>query len=257
MTTVGETKRLRHSARGSKFTLIELLVVISILAILASLLMPALSTAQEKARSITCTNRLKQIGQGMFLYAEDYDGWPVLLAGDRDPERTDAMHSRWAFVIGPYVGVKWDENSTWPDKGSSPVLYCPSSPMSALRGSYSGPGQLHKLTSYAPNRRRSTTNPWCNPGRWRISSIELPEETFYACDYMEKFGRGINYVLMPEWKHAVSMTPNKGLNGHELGAWRHNKKMQLVYFDGHVDARGHEINNRGSWVAEGALDKFK
>ncbi|MHB8519445.1 MAG: type II secretion system protein [Limisphaerales bacterium] len=117
-----ELKQLRRRptdflASRMGFTLIELLVVIGVIAVLAALLLPALTAAKSYARSVSCKNHLRQMGLALQMYVHDYDGKYPYKRGFPDAGQTAGGYdTRWWWAkLLPYYPVKWTD----------PAYHCP------------------------------------------------------------------------------------------------------------------------------------
>ena len=119
----------RRKAGGSSFTLIELLVVIAIIAILAAILLPALSASRERARQTACLSNLKNLGTTFQLYLDGNAGYLPYSSWDWNTYNK-AGREIWFRAIGPYTGATETGTDWWSASGdgyANKMLCCPSS----------------------------------------------------------------------------------------------------------------------------------
>lgn len=192
------------------FTLLELLIVIAICSILACLLLPALNSAREKAKSIACTGNLKQLGGTLYIYAGDSNDFLPIAAYGGANYTTDGFdrHNWYANeLLMSYIG--WHDGISF----SQPLPYlkirfCPSD--SEPWGDYTG----NKTLSYAMNVYFGYG--WLHR-RTKIPNFKTPSLTLSFCDAAS---------------FAVSVSSD-GV-GYQNLSYRHSCKMNCAYLDGHV-----------------------
>jgi len=170
-------------SKRKAFTLVELLVVISIIALLLSILMPALSKVREQARTVMCQSRMGQWGQFVFLYAHD-NGDSIPYVEGMNPDRY-----LWTDLLGHYISEQ-RVNDGEAVRGSNYYLEarkCPAS--TATNTSYIGPNSstLAGHTPFIWQENVNTSTPGGINASIKISSIHQPGSVFGFLDVVTYF----------------------------------------------------------------------
>ena len=183
------------------FTLIELLIVIAIIAILASMLLPALSKARGQAKMISCRSQLKQWHSGIMFYTDDYDGWVV-------PNHYTGIGGWMNNLCGLYMGAD--------------LLTCPAD---------ESPNEIWLVFTYNGKTTNGATP--MSYGYNRRCGYETDGYPMLKATQIKKPSQ--RHVLADATTHYYDGRTSTELYLKWLSG-RHSGKTNFLYFDSHVDS---------------------
>jgi prepilin-type N-terminal cleavage/methylation domain-containing protein/prepilin-type processing-associated H-X9-DG protein len=232
--------------QGQAFTLIELLVVIAIIAILAAMLLPALSKAKQRAQAISCMNSLKQLTLGWIMYSGDnngklapnggaYGGTGFTPSTPTDPRlQPGAAWYQWCpgdmSSFSPYATNFVQVGAIYPYVNSMAVYHC--------AADYNG---FKFGTTFYPHVRSYSMNCYLSPisGGWTPPGSGV---NFYKDTSFIQPGPSLTYVFIDENEYAINdgyfvSDPAQGNFWQDVPGTRHGNSGGLSYADGHSEIK--------------------
>ena len=231
--------------RRAAFTLIELLVVISIIAVLAGMLLPAVNMVRAAARTTVCQSNQRQIHIGISTYAGDWEGaLPINSMYDNNFSlNSAATGENWGQTIAVYMGVRLGNypNNDFREPATSRsqlgVFNCPENRVQTWQMGLSGGPEY---TSYTGNGWGNLTQPWEAP--WSSRYFQGNLNTLRHQDRLMAFWDGTNYQSEAWSDDGLDSFPAQVI-GARCVRYVHRGRTNIMFADGHTGQsallRGH------------------
>ena len=233
------------------FTLVELLVVIGIIAVLISVLLPALSKARQSGSQLKCLSNLRQLGVFHSMYVEQNDGW-VLSAERRNPDKPSwGWLEQWYLKLDQAAGGKfdywWEVETNRRDR--SLAFSCPEFDKAVNNARF--PGTNAAASGYGMNIWLDGNPPgwgrinwhadWAMGGNWIEGDQANESARSWKINQVTRkserplFGDGVNFAMTMDavFNPTNSLTADPYRHG---GNWTNRRgKGNFVFFDGHAE----------------------
>ncbi len=229
------------------FTLIELLVVIAIIAILASMLLPALAKAREKARGISCTNNQKTCSLLFAMYEDDNNGYICPNNGQAD--NYSATERQWATHL-IRAGLLQANNNNEARTTAGYVL-CPSAMQNTVKGNYAVNYTYGSMERVSPTSTKGAT--WNTTGVQRY--IVAHTEKWCASWARWPGSPSETFILMDSYRDPTNGVPPQNCEGFGGASYqaiplRHTGRANVAFADGHCGSV-----TRAELMTQGTADK--